>query len=116
MLNYVIAKSIPTVLGFGTMLAVITATLDYTGNQIRGGHNPNVDQYSLKEATRKNFRIPAEETVAQLGEGRGMCLTTMSLGSMQRLTKTGIYGPGYDERRKQRLKEKYGIDVAERPF
>jgi len=26
---------------------------------------------------------------------------------------TGIYGPGYDERRKHRLKEAYGIDVPE---
>jgi hypothetical protein len=26
---------------------------------------------------------------------------------------TGIYGPGYDERRKYRLKEAYGIDVPE---
>jgi hypothetical protein len=27
----------------------------------------------------------------------------------------GIYGPGYEERRKQRIKENYGIDVPE-PF
>ena len=25
----------------------------------------------------------------------------------------GIYGPGYEERRKQRIKEKYGIDIQE---
>lgn len=25
----------------------------------------------------------------------------------------GIYGPGYAERRKQRIKERYGIDVQE---
>jgi len=25
----------------------------------------------------------------------------------------GIYGPGYEERRKQRIKENYGIDVPE---
>lgn len=24
---------------------------------------------------------------------------------------TGVYAPGYQERRRQRLKEKYGIDV-----
>jgi hypothetical protein len=28
-----------------------------------------------------------------------------------RLTLPGIYGPGYEERRRQRLLEKYGIDV-----
>ncbi len=25
----------------------------------------------------------------------------------------GIYGPGYEERRRQRIKENYGIDVPE---
>jgi hypothetical protein len=28
-----------------------------------------------------------------------------------RLIKLGIYGPGYEERRRQRLLDKYGIDV-----
>jgi hypothetical protein len=27
----------------------------------------------------------------------------------------GIYGPGYDERRRERIKEKYGIDVPAKP-
>jgi hypothetical protein len=27
------------------------------------------------------------------------------------LIKAGIYGPGYEERRRQRILEKYGIDV-----
>ena len=27
--------------------------------------------------------------------------------------EAGIYGPGYEERRRQRLKENYGIDVPE---
>lgn len=26
---------------------------------------------------------------------------------------TGIYGPGYSERRKQRLKENHGVEVAD---
>lgn len=29
------------------------------------------------------------------------------------LTTTGIYAPGYEERRRQRLLERYGIDVGE---
>lgn len=24
---------------------------------------------------------------------------------------TGIYGPGYDERRRERIKQRYGVDV-----
>ena len=27
------------------------------------------------------------------------------------ITDLGIYGPGYAERRRERIKEKYGIDV-----
>jgi hypothetical protein len=30
---------------------------------------------------------------------------------MSELITTGIYAPGYEERRRQRLLEKYGIDV-----
>jgi LDH2 family malate/lactate/ureidoglycolate dehydrogenase len=26
---------------------------------------------------------------------------------------SGIYGPGYEERRKQRIKERYGIEIQE---
>lgn len=26
---------------------------------------------------------------------------------------SGIYGPGYQERRRERIKQRYGIDVAE---
>jgi hypothetical protein len=27
------------------------------------------------------------------------------------IVRQGIYGPGYEQRRKERIKEKYGIDV-----
>jgi hypothetical protein len=30
------------------------------------------------------------------------------------LTLTGIYAPGYEERRRQRLMDKYGVDVKAR--
>jgi hypothetical protein len=46
-----------------------------------------------REELKKVRRRPLSETLQQLGEGRG------------------IYGPGYEERRRQRLLEKYGIDV-----
>ena len=32
---------------------------------------------------------------------------------MTKVHCTGIYGPGYRERRAQRLKENYGIDVPQ---
>ncbi|KAI7099111.1 hypothetical protein KC352_g38263, partial [Hortaea werneckii] len=45
-----------------------------------------------KEFLRKNRRRPIEGTLEELGEGRG------------------IYGPGYVERRAERIKNAYGID------
>ena len=33
--------------------------------------DPNVDEYERKEALRKNRRRPIQETVDELGEGRG---------------------------------------------
>ncbi|CCC05375.1 unnamed protein product [Sordaria macrospora k-hell] len=69
----------PVILGFG---ALAGATRD-----------PNVDEYERKEAMRLNRRRPIEETLAEVGEGRG------------------IYPPGYQERRRARLLEKYGVEV-----
>ncbi|KAI9654889.1 MAG: hypothetical protein M1831_005258 [Alyxoria varia] len=88
------ARTIPAVLGFGTGLAVIMAAYDYTGGSLAGpARDPNVDEYERKEALRANKRRPIQETLEQLGEGRG------------------IYGPGYEERRRERIKQRYGIDV-----
>ncbi|APA14137.1 hypothetical protein sscle_12g089070 [Sclerotinia sclerotiorum 1980 UF-70] len=87
----------PAVLGFGTLAAVVLSAFDYTGGALSGyKRDPNVDEFERKEHLRKNRRIPIEQTVAELGEGRG------------------IYGPGYDERRRERIKERYGIDVPAR--
>lgn len=55
--------------------------------------NAEVDEFERKQYLRQNRRRPVEETVEQLGEGRG------------------IYGPGYQERRAERIKEAYGITV-----
>ncbi|KAK4696098.1 hypothetical protein P7C71_g1763, partial [Lecanoromycetidae sp. Uapishka_2] len=82
------------VLGFGAGLAIVQGTFDYTGGKFSGYEkDPNVDEYERKEYLRKNRRRPIQETLEQLGEGRG------------------IYGPGYRERRADRIKDSYGIDV-----
>ncbi|KAF4637935.1 hypothetical protein G7Y89_g165 [Cudoniella acicularis] len=86
--------STPAVLGYGALTAVVMGAYDYTGGTLRGGaKDKEMDEFERKQELRKNRRIPMEETISQLGEGRG------------------IYGPGYEERRQQRIKEKYGIDV-----
>jgi hypothetical protein len=53
------------------------------------------DRVEDKEYLRKNRRRPIQETIDEMGEGRG------------------VYAPGYAERRKERLRERYGIEVPE---
>ncbi|KAL2163518.1 hypothetical protein VTH06DRAFT_5576 [Thermothelomyces fergusii] len=84
----------PRVLGYGALASVALATFEYTGGSLKGYWNRNdEDEYERKEMLRKNRRRPIEETLAQIGEGRG------------------IRPPGYEERRRQRIKEKYGIEI-----
>ena len=62
----------PAVLGYGAALAAILATFDYTGGSLYGASPVyGVDEVSRKEYIRTNRRRPVEETVHQLGEGRG---------------------------------------------
>ncbi|KAK3385051.1 hypothetical protein B0H63DRAFT_178002 [Podospora didyma] len=85
----------PPILGWGAAGAVLLAVFDYTGGRLQGfGKDPEVDEYERKDMLRKNRRRPVEETIAELGEGRS------------------IRPPGYEERRRQRLKETYGIEIS----
>jgi hypothetical protein len=62
----------PAVLGFGALTAVIMGAFDYTGGALTGyERDPEVDELERKEALRKNRRRPIQETLAELGEGRG---------------------------------------------
>ncbi|KAI1636138.1 NADH-ubiquinone oxidoreductase-like protein [Biscogniauxia mediterranea] len=82
------------ILGYGTLFSVVLSTLEYTGGGLRGKRQASeLDEYDRKEALRKNRRRPITETIENIGEGRG------------------IYPPGYEERRRQRLKEKYGVEI-----
>ncbi len=88
---------------------------DYTGGRLTGyQRDPKVDEFDRKEYLRKNRRRPIEETVAELGEGRGLQHPIIT-SKKHTNSDTGIYAPGYEERRKQRIKEKYGIDVPTNP-
>ncbi|KAK5261583.1 hypothetical protein LTR40_001931 [Exophiala xenobiotica] len=53
------------------------------------------NRLAYKDEAKTRYRRPINETINELGEGRG------------------IYGPGYEERRKQRIKERYGIEIQE---
>ncbi|GAB7356365.1 hypothetical protein MBLNU459_g7150t1 [Dothideomycetes sp. NU459] len=87
-------RTAPAVLGYGAALAVVLGAFNYTGGKLTGyNKDPTVDEVGRKEYLRKNRRRPLEDTVTELGEGRG------------------IYAPGYADRRAERLKQAYGIDV-----
>lgn len=84
----------PRVLGSGAFMAVTIAAFEYTGGRLNGfREDPQMDEFERKEGLRKNRRRPLEETLAEVGEGRS------------------IRPPGYEERRRERLKEKYGIHI-----
>ncbi|KAK4032987.1 hypothetical protein C8A01DRAFT_20013 [Parachaetomium inaequale] len=84
----------PRIIGYGAFTAVALAAYEFTGGTLKGYLNrPEVDEYERKEMLRKNRRRPIEETIAEIGEGRG------------------IKPPGYEERRRERIKEKYGIEI-----
>ncbi|TID14435.1 Threonine-tRNA ligase [Venturia nashicola] len=88
-------RTMPAVLGYGSGLAITAFAFDYTRTSLSGQKNdPTVDEFERKMMMRKNRQRPIEETIAELGEGRG------------------IYGPGYEERRRQRIKENYGIEIT----
>ena len=68
----VTVRTFPAVLGFGAGLAIVQGAFDYTGGKFSGyDKDPNVDEYERKEALRKNKRRPIQETLDELGEGRG---------------------------------------------
>lgn len=59
-------------LGFGAGLAVAEGVFDYTGGSLFGyGKDPERDEYEHKEMLRTTRRRPLQETIEQLGEGRG---------------------------------------------
>ncbi|CAI6338813.1 unnamed protein product [Periconia digitata] len=89
-------RSIPFMLGAGACFSTAMAANRYT-NGLTGYavEEDDEDEVARKENMRKQRRRPLHETLEQLGEGRG------------------VYGPGYEERRRERLLETYGVDVKE---
>jgi len=87
-------RTLPAVLGLGAMTSIVLGVFDYTGGKFSGYDRDEGDEFERKQHLRKDRRKPITETLEELGEGRG------------------IYGPGYQERRRERIKEAYGIDVG----
>ena len=62
-------------IGIGTTAAVTQGVLSYTGGSLSGlGDQTDPEAYGGKEWHRKNRRRPIQETLEELGEGRGRSL------------------------------------------
>jgi hypothetical protein len=110
----VLARTFPALLGYGAALATVMGAFEFTGGTLWGKKaQSDLDEFDRRTQIRKAYRTPAEQTFAELGEGRGMSISTSGHRScgFTKLSFIGIYGPGYAERRAERLKETYGIEV-----
>ena len=71
-------RTFPALLGYGIALSTAMTAFEYTGGTLFGyKKDTSVGEFDRRTALRKAFQTPGEQTVAELGEGRGMyfCLT-----------------------------------------
>ena len=66
-------RSAVSALGNGLGLGVILAVVTYTGRSMfeSSSDEPQIDRVAYKEEVRARFRRPLNETINELGEGRG---------------------------------------------
>ncbi|KAM4057925.1 tim17/Tim22/Tim23/Pmp24 family protein [Hirsutella rhossiliensis] len=86
------SRKMPVVLGLGALVLSVQGPLYYLGGRI-DSYKKEDDEFERKEIIRRTTRVPIEQTIAEIGEGRG------------------IKPPGYEERRRERIKEKYGFEI-----
>lgn len=74
----------------------------------------SMDEVTRKEMIRSSRRRPLEETITDVGEGRGTEFDTFPYcPPLWGLTEPiGVYPPGYEDRRRARLAEKYSVDFT----
>ncbi|GKU17894.1 unnamed protein product [Fusarium langsethiae] len=85
-------KRMPVVMGLGSGLAVFQGMFHYLGGRYDTFKREG-DEFERKEIVRRSTRLSIEQTISEIGEGRG------------------IRPPGYDERRAERLSQKYGVEI-----
>ncbi|KAF7540221.1 hypothetical protein G7Z17_g12258 [Cylindrodendrum hubeiense] len=86
------SRRMPVVVGLGSGIAVFQGMFYYLGGRFDTFKKED-DEFARKETLRRTTRLPVEQTVSEIGEGRG------------------IRPPGFEERRAERLKENYGFEV-----
>lgn len=67
-----IVRTFPAVLKYGVGLSVAMYAFEYTGGSLFGYQKDREeDEFERRQKLRKAFQTPAEQTFAELGEGRG---------------------------------------------
>ena len=62
-------------LGVGTFTAVVLGSYSFLGGSLRGfERSPDHDEFAEKMRLRANRRRPIQETIDELGEGRGISI------------------------------------------
>ncbi|KAH6606201.1 mitochondrial import inner membrane translocase subunit tim17 family [Trichoderma cornu-damae] len=115
-------KRTPVMLALGAFFGTAQGLFHVAGGRLDSFYKEE-DEFERKEIIRRTTRLPVEQTVAELGEGRGKSLLPFSYlanddGFETNTSQcadagehTGIRPPGYEERRRERIKEKYGFEV-----
>ncbi|KAL6852765.1 hypothetical protein ACO1O0_007313 [Amphichorda felina] len=85
-------KRFPAMLACGATFGALQGAFELFGGRVDSFKQED-DEFERKEIVRRTTRIPVEQTIAEIGEGRG------------------IRPPGYEDRRRERIKEKYGFDI-----
>ena len=83
----------PTVLGCGAAMAIVLGVFEYTGGRFDGYYNRREeDSFEIRERMFKNRRKSLEETIAEVGEGRG-ALSQFSLPPFSSPTSPSSHAP-----------------------
>lgn len=64
------ARRMPVVMGLGAAVAAVQGTFHLMGGRI-DSFSQEADEFERKEKIRRSTRLSIEQTVAEIGEGRG---------------------------------------------
>ncbi|OAA81821.1 Mitochondrial import inner membrane translocase subunit Tim17 family protein [Akanthomyces lecanii RCEF 1005] len=86
------SKRMPIVMALGGFVGGVQGMFKLLGGRLDSFKEED-DEFAHKETVRRTTRVPVAQTVSEIGEGRG------------------IKPPGYEERRRERIQEKYGFEI-----
>ena len=66
-----VAKRMPVVMGMGAAVGLTQGLFTLFGGRL-GSFKEESDEFERKEIIRRTTRIPVEQTIQEVGEGRGM--------------------------------------------